>query len=1293
MRSSPTFSRRSLAALGVVAAVAIPSAAAVAQVPLSTPPPATGDATTAPSLTTPSTTTPRTTTPRDTTPRDTTPRDTTPDQNAALDGLTELGRDYPGLVGAMQRSATPAGRPTASPRILQIAPGRIVVSTVPMRTGGAPVDRTLLPSRHGYAPRNPIVSARFAEDASDGFTIGEAEDTITVEPVGADDHATEALGDAVLHADTHPATDSVVRSITGGAETFEVLHGAEAPEAFSYRVRAASGKPVTLRSEGARIIGSVDGHDVVAIPAPTATDAAGAAVPLTVTVDGSFLRVAVPHRGVGFSYPLLVDPEWIAAYDWTGNPAQGNGGVVFGYSPDGPNRKYDGYATTQAGQWGPGITIRPTKNEVYGEGDFGKVFLFAPPGSTIASATFSDVVRFNDQEKQTGRLALYSDVGRVAADDWSAITSRYQGSVTLTDPARSATSAQIWLFTAPCDYANGSDDPANCPRFVKANSQSHVTVGSVSVELVDGGNPSVSASGALRALAATWIDGSGTTDVTIGAEDNGSGIESLGLGTTHQSGATGELIPEKAQPCNDDHAAQGQTTLLVCGEVAQPESRGFTLDSLPEGVTTFEPFATDYAGNRAEGGALDWQVGVDRTNPVIDGLTGSLFAAGWHKPAGVLAFGSDVHDRPSGVERVAVALSRDAPGDVLQESKDLCAAVGAIEQPCSRDRSWSVSIQSEDLPEGEIQASATVFDHVGRSSAAVTRSLFVDRTAPRATATGALTDLDGRWTSADGDAPVTIKARDSGSGIARIELYGNDGAGRRLLASRDVCDPATLAGAERCPALVEEELSVRLEGLDTGTTRLEAFAIDAAGNRTETPDTWQAFVDHDAPSTVHRISAVRTDEGEATVRWDPADDPDSGVDGYEFRIISSTTGVGEWTRTKLPFAQIPNAPTVPFHVEIRAEDRAGNKSDPSSSNPLARRLEAFVWTVARIEGAASAGGLITAAGSSALLNRLLRIGVKTTVVALIGDYLIQKAITNYKLNEAAKAAPGSCTLEATAFRRNSCVHPFQTARANVYDPYLKLAAKAKSLVAAGSSTATYYATQASLAQLQQTVADLRVRYASVARDNPLGDASSDRIDLAYAEVAGRMDQFAVAVAGLRAQLMNKTIEAAQKKAAAAAVATIAGGAIEEVRRCATAERGKVGSGKKTVLVYWAPPPRTGIATQYVGITNDFGRRCVATRAVRALMEKSGATLRLPPMERYVARTVEQALISHFGMSKEPYNGQLLNERNEFNILSPGFCAHLFRGQAVLRKAGYAAFTTATTQHLGGRTCFGLGTWP
>ena len=97
-----------------------------------------------------------------------------------------------------------------------------------------------------------------------------------------------------------------------------------------------------------------------------------------------------------------------------------------------------------------------------------------------------------------------------------------------------------------------------------------------------------------------------------------------------------------------------------------------------------------------------------------------------------------------------------------------------------------------------------------------------------------------------------------------------------------------------------------------------------------------------------------------------------------------------------------------------------------------------------------------------------------------------------------------------------------------------------------------------------------------------------------------------------------------------------------------ADRLPQGSGRQNYVGYWAPPAPPEEVVRYVGISRSLESRC------RSHSEpyRSGnlATMQLPPLELNEARSVEEALIAHFGIVNElatfePRVGQLMNLRH------------------------------------------------
>jgi hypothetical protein len=224
-------------------------------------------------------------------------------------------------------------------------PATFVRSDVPMRAQDesgdpAPVDLDLEATQEGFAPRNPLVGVRVAEDAGNGVTLERS--GVTLAPVGpgtAEAEAQVVAGKRVFWADVAADTDYFVTATPGGAESFVQVRSDQAPEQFSLRI----GVPEDARlrdagpGKGVEIVRGEDQHErvVARVGAPSAFDADGQPVEVSYELVDDQMVLSFPHRGADVHYPLLVDPTFLEDYgieegfldlDWQyfqGGPAGG----------------------------------------------------------------------------------------------------------------------------------------------------------------------------------------------------------------------------------------------------------------------------------------------------------------------------------------------------------------------------------------------------------------------------------------------------------------------------------------------------------------------------------------------------------------------------------------------------------------------------------------------------------------------------------------------------------------------------------------------------------------------------------------------------------------------------------------------------------------------------------------------------------------------------------------------------------------------------------------------------------
>ncbi len=181
------------------------------------------------------------------------------------------------------------------------------------------VDLDLAPVDGGLAPANPLVEVSLPGSSSGEMTVGE--EGLAIAPV-LTKPANEArllAGENVQYHETQEATDLIAAPLGAGLELFSLLRSAESPEELRFEVTLPPGAELRLEESGGAEV--VRGNEQLArIPAPTALDAQGSDVPVTMRIEGTTLVLAVSHREGQFAYPLLVDPaiveNWYDGNNW-----------------------------------------------------------------------------------------------------------------------------------------------------------------------------------------------------------------------------------------------------------------------------------------------------------------------------------------------------------------------------------------------------------------------------------------------------------------------------------------------------------------------------------------------------------------------------------------------------------------------------------------------------------------------------------------------------------------------------------------------------------------------------------------------------------------------------------------------------------------------------------------------------------------------------------------------------------------------------------------------------------------
>jgi len=186
----------------------------------------------------------------------------------------------------------------------------IAVESSPGRR--APVNLSVGKAAGAFEPRTPVVEVRIPKHSREGVRLAATGVSLTPvdasgSPLAGSEGAVDGMG--VMYAETQTDTDTVVKPTTTGFEADSVLRSIESPQQIDFRVGLPTG--ARLAREGGRLgtVKVIDRGAVLAsVLAPSAWDAGGRPVPVSMAVSGDIIRLTVDHRAGEYQYPIIVDP-------------------------------------------------------------------------------------------------------------------------------------------------------------------------------------------------------------------------------------------------------------------------------------------------------------------------------------------------------------------------------------------------------------------------------------------------------------------------------------------------------------------------------------------------------------------------------------------------------------------------------------------------------------------------------------------------------------------------------------------------------------------------------------------------------------------------------------------------------------------------------------------------------------------------------------------------------------------------------------------------------------------------
>jgi RHS repeat-associated protein len=265
----------------------------------------------------------------------------------------------------------------------------VVDSSVPIATPSATgalrsLDLKLGKVPGGYAPIAPASGLLVHLQAADGVSLTDS--GLSIAPVQTQDGSEATVdGGGVLYANTQTDADTLVKPAPQGVALDTVLRSTASPERLAFAVSGPGRVKLTEGRSGVIRV-SLSGGVVATVQVPTAQDAAGTRVPVSMSVAGDRIVLDVAHREGSYQYPIEVDPT-VADHKLTGyyetNWTLGtfnNSDTSFYLHESGSTLVDEAGTTYTVGEWGAWAYETQGVSRIYG---VGVELTSSDPGSNI----------------------------------------------------------------------------------------------------------------------------------------------------------------------------------------------------------------------------------------------------------------------------------------------------------------------------------------------------------------------------------------------------------------------------------------------------------------------------------------------------------------------------------------------------------------------------------------------------------------------------------------------------------------------------------------------------------------------------------------------------------------------------------------------------------------------------------------------------------------------------------------------------------------------------------------------
>ncbi len=558
----------------------------------------------------------------------------------------------------------------------------LLESTMPLRTESdsgqsEAVDLDLEHAEGEVRPANPLVEVGIPQHLGEGIELPEVGVQLNVADAPSDRTPSTVAESVAAYPEVAKNTSLAVAPTARGVETLTMLQAPDAPTSQTLNLSLPTGAVLeSTREGGAKVVQS--GAPLLGFSAPTAVDASGAEVPVTLSVSGASITLEVSPEA-STAWPVLVDPI-IETYNWW-NGITGLGGWS-GWTNAAPTYYLDNhdhcdpFASPYSCQTGetsnaPGLFIGALPGAVATGNTANWEFLVprfqeewthhkAYPESFIASMALEHV-GFWHRSDSAPNPTLWMGI-------WNPRTPGWVSGWPVGGNSPDVQGGGVFNFSAGLNKEGKTNTEGKIAAFNLSNTDGHslsafrdAFVNTAVVSIADTDLPNI---GSVIAPS-HWVNQIPSEPITVTASDLGLGVYRLKVSAENVPQSA--TWPVQTRPCTGTtiNPCEGEHTFALTKHTGGGgEVRDYDPSVMPQGADNVLLTAEDPLGNKSKVKAAE--VYVDHTPPKLS-ISGSATEQGGTNAAQYsLQYRATDGDIASPVSMTSFGTSGSGPGQMLE---------------------------------------------------------------------------------------------------------------------------------------------------------------------------------------------------------------------------------------------------------------------------------------------------------------------------------------------------------------------------------------------------------------------------------------------------------------------------------------------------------------------------------------------------------------------------------------------------------------------------------------------------